>query len=102
SLQKSSLLSAIAIFSSLLLILCLYCKDYNLLAECKIAKSESFRYQICIHLSLSNCNVCSLISAQLNHIIAQYYCLKAKIKTIEKEAAKLNAKLLKLYKQKRM
>ncbi|KAF3765916.1 hypothetical protein M406DRAFT_256677, partial [Cryphonectria parasitica EP155] len=70
SSQKSSLLSAIATFGSLSLMPCSYCEDYNLSAEYKIAESESSHYQTYIHLSLSNCNVCNLMPAQLNRIIA--------------------------------
>ncbi|KAF3768354.1 hypothetical protein M406DRAFT_250526 [Cryphonectria parasitica EP155] len=91
SSQKSSLLSAVATFSSLSPMPCSYCEDHNLSAECKVAESESSRCQTCVRLSLSNCDVRSLTSAQLNQV-----------EVIEEEAAELNAKLLRLRKQKRM
>lgn len=100
--QKAALLSAVASRGTVVPMPCSYCEEHNLGKDCLVADSESSRCLTCVRLNLSNCDVRGLSPDQLNKITLKHRRLEEELEAVEEEAQLLNAKILRLRKQKRM
>ena len=95
-------MSAVASLGTAVPMPCSYCEEHNLGKDCLVADSESSRCLTCVRLNLSNCDVRGLSPDQLNKITLKHRRLEEELEAVEEEAQLLNAKILRLRKQKRM
>ncbi|KAM4065235.1 hypothetical protein HRG_004433 [Hirsutella rhossiliensis] len=99
--QRNALLGVILGSSAIMPEACSSCRSRGF-TDCQISVSDSSRCYDCVRLNLSYCDAKGLSVQQLRKIGAQHQKIESELEAAEEERRKLDAKVERLRKQKKM